>query len=216
MKYLFLIICVAISFSLTSFTSDDTGWTLEKNENGISIFTRAYPNSNYKEFKAVMTVQSTLSCLVALKNDFENYPAWYHECPEAHTIKVISPKEGYYYITKKLPWPFDGRDMVIHYWTTQDLSDKSVTIKNVAEGKYQPENKDWVRIYDLNGFWKFTPKGNGNIEVVYQLHAEPNGSIPAWLANSTVVDTPFNTFMKMKEMIKQPKYANAKLPDIIE
>ena len=216
MKYLFFSFLLIIGFTNVSFITDDVVWNLEKNENGISIFTRAYPKSDYKEFKAVTTLQTTLSALLALKNDFENYPSWYHECPEAHTLKIISSAEGYYYVTKKLPWPFDARDMAIHYWTSQDLNDKSITIKNVAEGNYIPLNDDYVRINELNGFWKFTPKGNGMVEIVYQLHAEPNGSIPSWLANSTVVDTPYNTFLKMKEMLTQAKYANAKIADIVE
>lgn len=216
MNRISLFFITILSLALSSFTLDEAAWTLEKNENGISVYTRAYPNSSYKEFKAVMTVQASLSSLVALKNDFESYPQWYYECPEAKTLKVISSKEGIGYVTKKLPWPFDGRDMVVHYWVSQDMKDKSVTIKNVADPKYIPVKEEWVRVYLLNGFWKFTPKGNGMVEIVYQLHVEPNGSIPSWLANSTVVDSPFNTFVKMKEMIKLPKYANAKLPEIVE
>ena len=216
MKYLYIILGFAICFTFVAFTTDDSGWNQEKNENGITIYTRAYPNSSYKEFKAVMTIKATLSSLVALKSDFESYPQWYYECPEAKTLKVVSSNEGYGYVTKKLPWPFDGRDMVVHYWITQDLKDKSVTIKNVAEGSYIPVNKDWVRVNQLNGFWKFTPKENGMVEVIYQLHVEPNGSIPAWLANSTVVDSPYNTFFKMKDMLTQAKYASAKISDIVE
>lgn len=216
MKRISLFFVIIISITLSSFTLDNTPWSVGKNAGGITIYTREYPKSAYKEFKGVMTVQASLSCLLSIMKDVSSYPKWFYECPEAYAIKIISFKEGYNYLTYKLPWPLDNRDMVVHYWVTQDLKDKSVTIKTVGEGSYIPAKESWVRIQELNGFWKFTPKGNGMIEVQYQVHLEPNGSIPAWLANSTVVDAPYNTLLKMREMIKQPKYSTAKIAEIVE
>jgi ribosome-associated toxin RatA of RatAB toxin-antitoxin module len=211
---LFLLLITSILFS--SFTIDEISWSLGKNESNINIFTRTYQGSAYKEFKGVMTVQTTLSSLLALMRDVNSYPKWFYECPEAYAIKVIANKEGYNYLTYKLPWPLNSRDMVVHYWVSQDMKDKSVTIKTLGEGNYIPAKEDWIRIQELNGQWKFTPKGNGMVEVIYQVHLEPNGSIPAWLANSTVVDSPYNTLLKMKDMLKLQKYASAKIAEIVE
>jgi ribosome-associated toxin RatA of RatAB toxin-antitoxin module len=186
MKRLLLICFLVPTLLFSSFTpigSDNTAWSLGKNSNGINIYTRAYPNSAYKEFKGVMTVKATMSCLLAIMKDVKSYPKWFHECPEANALKVLSFKEGYNYLTYKLPWPLENRDMVVHYWVSQDLNDKSVLIKTKGEGNYTTAKEGWVRIQELNGFWKFTPKGDGMVEVHYQVHLEPNGSIPAWLAN---------------------------------
>ncbi len=217
MKKTILSLFVLIALFCSSFTTlDNSNWTLGKTSNGITVYTRAYPKSEYKEFKGVMTVQATMSCLLAVMKDVDNYPNWFFQCPEAHMIKTLSFKEGYNYMTYKVPWPLDSRDMVIHYWVNEDMSDKSVTIKTVGEPNYIAAKADWIRVQELNGFWKFTPKGNGMIEVVYQLHLEPNGSIPAWLANSTVVDAPYNSMLKMKDVIKQAKYSSAKIAEIVE
>ncbi|MNO08734.1 hypothetical protein D3C81_2315520 [compost metagenome] len=51
----------------------------------------------------------------------------------------------------------------------------------------------------MDGLWKLVPKGAGEVEVTYQVHTEPGGSVPSWLANSFVVDAPFNTLKAMRE-----------------
>lgn len=216
MKKAFLGLLILFCLSLSSFTLEDKGsWELGKSQSGINIYTRTYPGSAYKEFKGVMTVQSTMSCLLSVMKDVSNYPQWFYECPVAYMIKELSSKEGYNYMTYKMPWPLVNRDISIHYTVSQDMNDKSVTIKTMSAPNYIPAKEDWVRIQEMNGFWKFTPKGNGMIEIVYQLHLEPNGSIPAWLANSTVVDAPYNTMLKMKDVIKLPKYTTAKIAEIV-
>ena len=43
-----------------------------------------------------------------------------------------------------------------------------------------------------------TPEGEGRIRVVYELHAEPGGQVPAWLANSFVIDAPYNTLLLLR------------------
>ena len=63
----------------------------------------------------------------------------------------------------------------------------------------------------MSGFWSFTPVDNGKILVRYQVHAEPGGSLPSWLANSVVVDTPYYTMANMVEMLKKEKYQQAEI-----
>jgi hypothetical protein len=40
------------------------------------------------------------------------------------------------------------------------------------------------------------------VDVTYQMHASPGGSIPNWLANQTVVDTPYGTLKALKKHLQ--------------
>ncbi len=64
---------------------------------------------------------------------------------------------------------------------------------------YKPEEKGYVRVAQVEGFWKLVPKGANETEVTYQVHTKPGGSVPSWLANKFVVDAPFNTLKALKE-----------------
>ena len=69
-----------------------------------------------------------------------------------------------------------------------------------------PENKDYVRVRQLEGAWNIMPLSENRCRVVFRLHIEPGGEIPSWLANIAVIDTPYNTLKNMREMVKREKY----------
>jgi hypothetical protein len=52
------------------------------------------------------------------------------------------------------------------------------------------------------------------IKAEYTLYADPGGSVPAWLVNLFIADGPLESFQKLKEHIKKPAYANARLAGI--
>lgn len=66
-----------------------------------------------------------------------------------------------------------------------------------------PRSEGVVRVAKVDGFWQFTAQGE-RVEVVYQVGSDPGGSVPAWLANSFVVDAPYNTLYKLRQLAEYP------------
>jgi hypothetical protein len=79
-----------------------------------------------------------------------------------------------------------------------------VTRKLLEVPTYLPEEKGYVRVAQVEGFWKLVPKGADQTEVTYQVHTEPGGSVPSWLANKFVVEAPFNTLKALKAAAEKP------------
>lgn len=52
-----------------------------------------------------------------------------------------------------------------------------------------PPAKGVVRLPVLRGSWTVTPTGDGGAEVVYRVHSEPGGSVPAFLVRGALVDS---------------------------
>ena len=68
--------------------------------------------------------------------------------------------------------------------------------------KLEPKkNDDLIRITKADGYWSFVPKDQG-VVVTYQMHADPGGSIPKWLVNRAVVDTPYDTLNQLRDYLK--------------
>ena len=65
-----------------------------------------------------------------------------------------------------------------------------------------PEQPRLVRVSKFEGFWQMRPVGEGQVEVIYQAHTEPGGSLPAWLANSFVVDVPLHTLLALRRLVE--------------
>jgi hypothetical protein len=192
-------------------------WKLKKSKAGIEVFVRDVAGSKLKEFKGVMTLSGTrLQALVAAFDDTSTYTMWMHECIEARLLKKISLRERISYTVTHAPWPVSDRDLVTRSVVSQDLKTLAVTIQMTGLGDYMPKVAKRVRVPMMNGLWVFKPLETGDIVVMYQLHSDPGGDLPAGLANMASVDLPYYTLLKLRDFIKQPKYANAVYTDVVE
>ncbi|MCW2267322.1 START domain protein [compost metagenome] len=170
-------------------------WKVAKDEDGIKISLSEVAGSEYKAYRGVTVIKAPLARVKALQEDVVGACAWIHECKSQKLLKHEGD-QTWTYTQFNTPWPVTARDSVLHVTTTQD-ADGSLTRKLEGVPKYQPEEKGFVRVSQVEGFWKLVPKGD-TTEVTYQVHTEPGGSVPSWLANKFVVDAPFNTLKALR------------------
>ena len=191
--------------TLSSF-QNTYNWQLKKFENDISIYTRTPENSKYKELKAVYQIKTSLSSIIALLNDFESFPKWVYRCEKSMALKKDSDNHIIRYQTVVAPWPVDNRDMILEVNSFQDKKTKIVYQKVNSIPDYIPLVKGHVRVLEFRALWTLIPLKNGFVEVNYELLVNPGGNIPAWLVNLALVDGPFDTSVKMREMLMNEKY----------
>ena len=170
-------------------------WKVAKDEDGIKISLSEVAGSEYKAYRGVTVIKAPLAKVKALQEDVVGACAWIHECKSQKLLKHEGD-QTWTYTQFNTPWPVTARDSILHVTTTQD-ADGSLTRKLEGVPKYQPEEKGFVRVSQVEGFWKLVPRGD-TTEVTYQVHTEPGGSVPSWLANKFVVDAPFNTLKALK------------------
>lgn len=192
----------------------DSDWKLEKDSDNVKVFTRVVEGSPLKEFKGITSVKTSLTSLVALLDDREASTSWIKDNKEAALIEKVDSSLSYSYNVTAAPWPVKDRDMVIKSVTTQDADSLIVRVDLSAEKEGKPEQKGRVRVTQMQGFWEFKPLENGEVQVTYQVHADPAGSLPNWLINSLVVDMPFHTLKAMQTKVLEDKYQQAQLSSI--
>jgi len=176
-------------------------WTVAKQADGIKVSLSEVSGSNYKAYQGVTTIKAPLAKVRALQEDVAGACAWIHECKSQKLLKHEGD-QSWTYTQFNTPWPVTPRDSIIHV-TTSEGADGSLTRKLEGVPKYLPEEKGYVRVAEVQGFWKLVPKGD-TTEVTYQVHTEPGGSVPAMVANKFVVDAPFNTLKALKERAEKP------------
>lgn len=209
-RILFLLLAVTASLTVLA----DGRWTLEKQDDelGIQVFTREVDGSDLKAFRGTMTLKSTLTAPVALIEDTRRAPEWMYNCKVVEIIEFLSPGEALSYMVTEAPWPVSDRDTIVHSLASQDKDSKVVRIDVHARTDVFPENDEYVRITQMQGFWSFAPAARaGMIDVIYEVHAEPNGGLPSWLANSVVVETPYHTLKNMQRLLQESQYQQAEL-----
>lgn len=172
-------------------------WQTAKDQDGITVSLAAIPGSDYKAYRGVTTIKAPLAKVKALQEDAAGACAWIHECKLQKLLKTEGDK-SWTYTQFNTPWPVTPRDSVMEITTVQG-ADGSLT-RNLKEvPTYMPEEKGFVRVAQVDGFWKLVPKGADSTEVTYQVHTEPGGSVPSFVANKFVVDAPFNTLKALRE-----------------
>ena len=172
-------------------------WQVAKNEDGIKVSLSEVAGSKYKAYQGVTTIKASVAKLRALQEDVAAACSWIHECKMQKVLKQDGDKT-WTYTQFNTPWPVTPRDSVLEI-TTVEGADGSLTRNLLGQPTYIPEEKGFVRVAQVEGFWKLVPKGPNETEVTYQVHTEPGGSVPSWVANKFVVDAPFNTLKSLRE-----------------
>ncbi|MBM3113202.1 START domain-containing protein [Pseudomonas arcuscaelestis] len=195
---------IAVVFGLSAMLApmvQAEDWKVAKDEDGIKVSLGEVAGSEYKAYRGVTLIKAPLAKIKALQEDVVGACAWIHECKSQKLLKTEGD-QSWTYTQFNTPWPVTPRDSILHVTTIED-ADGSLTRKLEGVPKYLPEEKGFVRVSKVEGFWKLTPK-DGGTEVTYQVHTEPGGSVPSMVANKFVVDAPFNTLKALKAKAEKP------------
>lgn len=191
-------------------------WRLRKNENGIRVYTRRPEGAAVDELRVISVMHASLSSIVAVMMDVNHYSDWIYACAQSTILQQTSTTEQYQYQVIDVPTPFTDRDAVIHFKVWQDPKTKIVYTKSEAAPAFIAEKKEMVRVQLFNASYQLIPQGNGDVKVIYSLRTDPGGYVPDWLVNWTIVTGPYQSTLKMQDMVKKPEYAQTKLSFIEE
>lgn len=176
-------------------------WKLAKDKDGIKVYLSEVQGSKYKAYRGVTTIRSDVDSLRALQEDVQGSCHWIHACAEQKLLKHEGA-ESWVYTRFDMPWPVEARDSILHV-VSEQAADGSLTRRLEGLPQYVPEADGFTRVASLQGFWRFVPQADGAVEVTYQVHTEPGGSVPSWLANSFVVEAPFNTLSGLRALAEK-------------
>jgi hypothetical protein len=181
--------------------SVNTDWKLRKEDAGVKIFTRNIAGSPFEEFRGVVTISNTsLTGVLDVIMDVKNYPKNFPNCGSAKVLVQKSKYDDIHYITIDAPWPVTDRDAIYEAATSFSDDGKRAQVKLTPRGDYTEENKDYIRVHNGTGFWELEEIAPNTIMVVYQFHADPEGEIPAWVANSVIVMNPLKTLESLRSL----------------
>lgn len=185
----------------TDAQSQVPSWELEKERDGIQVYTRVIPNSSFKAFKGIVEIRCSLEDLVETLKDFPSFPSWYFRLSEGRILERVNTHRGYCYTIMDLPWPASDRDNIFMYeweWPNED----EAILNSVSAPEYLDPVDGLVRIPESTSTWHLQRLGPERVRLVHEAHAHPGGELPAWLANSFVTEAPFASLKKLRDRIE--------------
>ena len=189
-------LCTLTGLSLAS----ESQWRLVKDEAGVQVYLAEVPGSRYQAYRGVTLMRTEMARLLTVQEDVVASCAWVYACEEQRLL-ASDGEVDWLYTRLHTPWPVAGRDSIIQV-RTRTAADGSVKRQLRGVPDYLPQQPRLVRVSKFEGFWQMRPVGEGQVEVIYQAHTEPGGSLPAWLANSFVVDVPFHTLLALRRLVE--------------
>jgi len=175
-------------------------WELKRNEAGIEVYTKKSPIGNLKELRVVCVLDATKEQLITTLQDIPNYNQWVFSNKKSVILKAISPQKIIYYTESNLPWPIKDRDLVVEL----DISDTPDVLNIQAKSlpDYLPKKNKFIRVPYSLATWKVTPIASNKLKVDYTFSVDPGGSIPVWLVNATLAIGPYNSFAKLRDVLR--------------
>jgi hypothetical protein len=178
-------------------------WKLNREGNGIKVYTQKLDDSKFKSVKVVCNIIGTIDKLVAILKNVDGNIKWVYNTKRTYSIKTVSNNEFIYYAETALPWPLTNRDVVIHMLFNKDSINKTLLVKATGLKDETATNKNIVRIPYFNGLWQVTNTDETHIHITYTLSVDPGGTIPAWAYNKFVSKGPYNTFNNLAALLKE-------------
>lgn len=180
-------------------------WELRRDENGIKVYSRKQQGSKLVELRLVTSLNATEAQLVDAMTDVDNYPRWIYSNKKSSIIKKINDRDIIYYTQTHLPWPVQDRDLVTELAITPATATTPLTMTAKSIQGILGAKPDYIRVPYSSATWRIVPAAENKVDIDYTFSVDPGGSVPGWLVNMTVAKGPYESFMKLAELLKQEK-----------
>lgn len=195
-----LILILAFLFNTQLFAQKVDSWTLSKNSDEIKVFTRLIPGTEFKEFKSETIINASIEEIVEILRNVEQFDTWMPDIEKCYLIKRDGHRQ-WYYIETELPYPMENRDMVYHSILTKEKpAIAKIQIKGLPQ--YLPEKKGISRLKSVEGYWLIQSINEKQTKVVYQVYANPGGTVPYWLVNRFSIEVPYKILFNLRKKLE--------------
>lgn len=193
--------------------NSNEGWDLALEKNGIQIFTRKWPGSDFVAVKTVQVIQSSLTSIVANLLDINNFPEWVKDMKEARLLVDFNHQsQRAIYMHMDMPWPLQDRDIVVQQTLSQDPESFTVTINEEKRTDLFPEIPGIVRVPSVNSQFVLTPLAEGGVRMIWQGHNEPGGIIPPFLVNWLIDHVFYDSSLNMRTRFEAEEFQISEQP----
>jgi hypothetical protein len=128
----------------------------------------------------------------------KNVDWWADDISEIKILLYEKGKHVQYYLVYDVSWPITDRDLAVDAFITTDPVTGVRTVEAKPLPNVVPERTDRIRIKKYWQNWTITPKPDGTIHIVLEGFVDPGGSIPAWLYNMVITETPMKVIKSVK------------------
>lgn len=180
-------------------------WERVTEEHGIVVFRQEIPGSPVIAFKGVGAVDAPIGQVIAAITDTPRATEWMDSTVESRVLRQVSPLEQVVYTHIKTPPVLTDRDFVTNARGEFDPGVKRFTVHIRSVSDPAAPTTSYVRGEIHHSSFVLTSiDGGKKTLVVTEIHADPKGSVPTWIANAFQKDWPINTIKSLRKQSVKP------------
>ncbi len=178
-------------------------WKFIKEKDGIKIYTGKETGKTLKSYKGVADINAPASQVFAMIEDVNNTDWWDKNPTQIKVPLYEKNKRAQYYLVYDLPWPVTDRDLCVDVAVSTDPHTGVSIIKASPLTGVIPERDDMIRITAYFQTWTVKPVGKGLTHVELVGYVDPAGSIPEWISNMIIVESPVKVISEVKNRFEK-------------
>lgn len=197
---------LASTTASASVPTSEENWELDLDKNGIKVYTRSMDDSRIDAFRAETVLDAPLEAVLAVMSDPRSCLEWVHQCAEAYNLPGGSFNDRYAYSINDMPWPATDRDYILRIETMTGDDPDTIIMEMEAVPDRKEKQDDYVRMQEASTVYEFSREDDGKTGMVWFQHAEPGGSLPAWLVNRLATDIPYESLRELNRVVQEEQY----------
>jgi len=190
----------ALAFAVPAQASD-APWTLEREDGGIALYSRAVADSPYLAVKVIARIDAPADKVAGLLGDGNGCSAWRAMCKSSEVIEAVSDSERLVYLVLDLPWPVSDRDLVVRSIAQVDTQAKSLHVTLESAPDALPV-KEYVRAQS-SGEYALKAIGDGASEFTYIQHTDIGGDLSPDLINPSLLSETFDDVQRLQALAER-------------
>lgn len=186
--------------------AEEPAWILVTDRDGVKVYRQDENSTRLKTFRGVARLKvDDFKAIGVLMDDYAEVADFMHMVSEIRDVKRYGHDKRDVYITTRLPWPVSDRDAPLRVSFYQEPETYDLVMP-IELNPGMPEQKGYVRMPQMQGYYRFSPVAPGEVEVTIEVILDPGGAIPAWIANIILRDIPYFSLKRLRRVINQPRF----------
>jgi len=176
-------------------------WVQISEKEGIKIFKMKLRKSPLVALRAQGTIKASIESLLYIFRDVEGSLEWAPRLEKRKILRNISESEAIVYEVRKLPWPCQKRDLILHNKLHFNKKEKALVLitKSLTNYPGDPKPENMVRAHLSYSAVTMKPLSNIETNIDVTIHVDPRGKIPSWIVNLIQINWPYRFIKGMEK-----------------
>jgi hypothetical protein len=200
MRYPVVLLMSLFVLAASEAWSQTEDWELNKEKNGIRVYTGKRENSRLLAYRIVTTIKGSLQDVYEQVIDFHGNKKYLVTVEKIRVLQQKANTRVLVYMLFDLPWPFRDRDFVNRM--TMEVGRDTIFLKSSpASGKVDVK-EGVVRIKEFSEKWRLVRESENTTSLRLQGYADPGGKLPSWVVNMFMVKEPYELVHGIKTQVE--------------